>query len=103
MVLAADVIARLPEYATLKAIGYSNRYLVKTLLGQAAWLAALAFPPAVLAALLLYQVTSYLSGIEIYMTISRLLFVGLLSLLMCSTAGWLALRKMTKAEPANLF
>lgn len=103
MVLAADVIARLPEYATLKAIGYSNRYLVITLLGQASWLATLAFPPAVMAALVLYQLTSYFSGIEIYMTFPRLLFVGLLSLLMCSTAGWLALRKMTKAEPANLF
>lgn len=103
MVLAADVIARLPEYATLKAIGYSNGYLVKVLLGQAAWLAGLAFVPAVLASLLLYAVTSVYSGVDIRMTSTRILLVGTLSLLMCGTAGWIALRKMTKAEPANLF
>ncbi len=103
MILAADVMARLPEYATLKAIGYSNRYLMRVVLGQAAWLAALAYPPAAVSALLLYWMTFILSGIEITMTLPRLLLVAGLSLLMCSTAGWLALRKMTKAEPANLF
>ncbi len=103
MVLAADVIARLPEYATLKAIGYSNRYLMTVLLGQAAWLAAVAFPPAVLTSLLIYFLTTVFSGVPIRMTVARLLLVGGLSLLMCATAGWIALRKMTKAEPANLF
>lgn len=103
MVLAADVISRLPEYATLKAIGYSNRYLMKVLLGQAAWLACVAFPPAVLVSLLLYQLTSAYSGIPIRMTVDRLLLVGILSVWMCGAAGWIALRKMTKAEPANLF
>ena len=103
MVLAADVISRLPEYATLKAIGYSNSYLMKVLLGQAAWLASVAFPPAVLASLTLYQVTSLYSGVPIRMTSDRLILVAILSLFMCVTAGWIALRKMTKAEPANLF
>ena len=103
MVLAADVISRLPEYATLKAIGYSNAYLVKVLLGQAAWLSGVAFPPAVLASLMLYWVTSMYSGIPIRMTADRLLLVGMLSVGMCGAAGWIALRKMSQAEPANLF
>lgn len=103
MVLAADVIAKLPEYATLKALGYSNAYLIKVLLGQAAWLASAAFPPAVIASLLLYWVTSIYSGVPIRMTNDRLVFVAVLSFLMCGIAGWIALRKMTKAEPANLF
>lgn len=103
MVLAADVISRLPEYATLKAIGYSNAYLMKVLLGQAAWLAGVAFPPAVLASMMLYKITSLYSGVPIRMTSDRLLLVATLSLFMCGAAGWIALRKMTKAEPANLF
>ena len=103
MVLAADVISRLPEYATLKAIGYSNAYLMKVLLGQAAWLAGVAFLPAVLTSLTLYKITSLYSGVPIRMTSDRLLLVATLSLLMCGAAGWIALRKMTKAEPANLF
>jgi len=103
MVLAADVIARLPEYATLKAIGYPDRYLVKVLLGQAAWLAGLAFAPAIMTSLLLYAITSVYSGVDIHMTYSRIALVGTLSLLMCYMAGWVALRKLTQAEPANLF
>lgn len=103
MVLAADVISRLSEYATLKAIGYSNGYLMKVLLGQAVWLACVAFPPAVAVSLLLYGLTSAYSGIPIAMTWERVLLVGILSVWMCGAAGWIALRKMTKAEPANLF
>jgi len=103
MVLAADVIARLPEYATLKAIGYSNFYLIKVLLGQATWLAGTAYPPSLCVSLALYWLTSVLSGVPIRMTTDRMLLVGVLSVLMCGVAGWIALRKMTKAEPANLF
>lgn len=103
MVLAADVIAKLPEYATLKALGYSNGYLIKVLLAQATWLAGVAFPPAVLASLVLYWITSLYSGVPIRMTNDRLILVAMLSFSMCGFAGWIALRKMTKAEPANLF
>jgi len=103
MILAGDVIARLPEYATLKAIGYPNSYLMKVILGQAAWLAGLAFPPAILVSIALYTLTSVYSGVEIRMSFPRLILVAVLSMAMCGTAGWLALRKMTKAEPANLF
>ncbi len=103
MVLAADVIARLPEYATLKAIGYPNAYLVKVLLSQAALLAGIAFVPALVTSLGLYWATSKLSGIPIEMTMNRMLLVSGLSIAMCGSAGWMALRKMTKAEPANLF
>ncbi len=103
MVLASDVIARLPEYATLKAIGYSNAYLARVLLGQAAMLASAAFLPALLASFGLYWITSRLAGITIEMTSLRIVIVAALSALMCMFAGWVAIRKMNKAEPANLF
>ncbi len=103
MVLAADVLAHLPEYATLKAIGYSNRFLGKVLLSQATMLAMIALPPALLLAMGLYAVTSYFAGVAIHMTVQRVIFVALLSILMCSAAGLIALRKLSKAEPANLF
>lgn len=103
MVLAADVLAHLPEYATLKAMGYSNRFLGQALLSQAAMLATIALPPALLAAIVLYTVTSYFAGVPIRMTAERVASVALLSILMCSAAGLIALRKLSKAEPANLF
>ncbi len=103
MVLASDVIAHLPEYATLKAIGYTDGYLARTLLAQASYLAVLALPPATLAALVLYAVTSQLAGVMIRMTWEWLLLVTVLAFAMCSLSGLLALRKLAKAEPASLF
>jgi putative ABC transport system permease protein len=103
MVLAADVMAHLSEYATLKAIGYSNAYLVKTLLTQSTLLAVLAFPPSLLAACVLYYVTSHISHIPIRMTWTWIGLVLFLSLTMCNAAGIFALRKLLKAEPASLF
>lgn len=103
MVLAADVISHLSEYATLKAMGYTNRFLTRTLMSQACWLAAIAFPPAIAASLLLYAVTSEIADVPIRMTWLRIVIVSLLSIVMCSSAGVIALRKLIKAEPANLF
>jgi len=103
MVLAADVTTNLSEYATLKAIGYSDAFLVRTLWAQACYLATIALPPATLAALLVYQLTTAYSGIELRMTWQRVFLVTVLSYVMCNVAGLLALRKLSKAEPASLF
>tara|TARA_R110002049_G_scaffold2750_4_gene21979 strand:- start:156142 stop:157317 length:1176 start_codon:yes stop_codon:yes gene_type:complete len=103
MVLAGDVLAHLPEYATLKAMGYSNGYLCRVLLSQAFWLASIALPPALVAALVLYVITSHLAGVPIQMTGFRVVLVAILSIVMCSSAGILALRKLAQVEPANLF
>ncbi|MCM2369143.1 FtsX-like permease family protein [Aporhodopirellula aestuarii] len=103
MVLASDLSSHLSEYATLKAIGYSNGYLVRTLLTQSTLLAILAFPPSLLMAYVLYYLTSHYSHIPIRMTTTWMFLVLGLSLLMCNAAGVFALRKLLKAEPASLF
>lgn len=103
MVLASDVIAKLPEYATLKAIGYSNRFLSMLLIKQALTLAICALIPAYFLSLLLYWVTSVWVGVEINMTLTRVLTITGLSLGMCVAAGLIAVRKLAKAEPASLF
>lgn len=103
MVLATDVASRLPEYATLKAMGYAPMYLAQTVLRQAWLLALFGYVPAFVAAYLLYQITSGLSGIPTFMTLQRAIGVFGLSVLMCTLAGLLAIRKLLKAEPASLF
>ncbi len=103
MVLATDVASRLPEYATLKAMGYAPNYLGQTVLRQAWLLALLGYLPAFLTATVLYQITSSLSGIPTFMTWQRAVGVFCLSILMCTLAGMLAVRKLLKAEPASLF
>lgn len=103
MVLATDVASRLPEYATLKAMGYSPSYLAQTVLQQAWLLSVAGYLPAFCTAMILYRITSGLSGIPTFMTWERTVGVFGLSLLMCTLAGLLAVRKLLKAEPASLF
>lgn len=103
MILATDVIGHLPEYATLRAIGYGTRYLVGVLLKQSLWLATAAYLPAVAGAYGIYLLTERLAGIDVQMTLPRLVGVFLLSILMCSAAGLSAVKKLSRAEPASLF
>jgi putative ABC transport system permease protein len=103
MVLATDVTDRLPEYATLIAIGYSRLYLARQVMIQAVTLAVFGFVVAWIMAEVLYRITTAFSGIPMSMNSSRVLMVFALGFVMCCTSGLLALRKLWKAEPANLF
>lgn len=103
MVLSAEVITRLPEYATLKAMGYSHGFLSRTLLQQSALMATAAFVPALGISLGLYFLTSELAEVPIRMTVDRVVLVAALSITMCTVAGLVALRKLARAEPASLF
>ncbi len=103
MVLSTDVANRLPEYATLLAMGYSRGYLASIVMTQALVLCGLGFASAWLVAEGLYRVTTTFSGIPLAMNLPRVALVGVLGVLMCCVSGLLALRKLWKAEPANLF
>jgi putative ABC transport system permease protein len=103
MVLSTDVANRLPEYATLLAMGYSRRYLAGIVLTQATVLCGIGFLASWVMGLGLYHLTSYVSGIPLRMTVTNVVLVAVLGFLMCCISGLLALRKLWKAEPANLF
>ncbi len=103
MVLATDVTNRLPEYATLMAMGYSRKYLASIVMTQAITLCFCGFVVSWAAAELLYRLTTYASGIPIAMNAERVGLVLALGLLMSCVSGLLALRKLWKAEPASLF
>lgn len=103
MILSSDVQAHLSEYATLRAMGYSDGFLVRTLLGQSTLLALVAFPPALATAWVLYEITSALAHLPLHMTTTWIVLVLTLTLLMCNIAGALALRRLLQAEPASLF
>lgn len=103
MVLATDVANRLPEYATLLAMGYSRIYLASIVMTQAIVLSVLGFVVAWGIAEVLYSLTSYASGIPLLMNARRVWIVAGLGLMMSCLSGLLALRKLWKAEPASLF
>jgi putative ABC transport system permease protein len=103
MILSTDVANRLPEYATLLAMGYSRRYLASIVMTQAVALSILGFLASWGIAEVLYRVTYWLSNMPLEMNVGRVVLVLVLGMVMCCVSGLLALRKLWKAEPANLF
>lgn len=102
-ILFSDVSEHLREYATLKAIGYSNRYLFSVVLQESIFLALLGYVPGVLITLGLYWVTDIATGLPLSLTTERALFVLVLTLAMCCVSGMIALRKVRSADPAEVF
>lgn len=102
-VLSADVAKRLPEYATLKAMGYSYRYLSRIVMVQAATIGCIGFAPGLLIADVLYDVTR--RHAHLWMEMGTLLPCATLaiSVLMCCGSGLAALVKVRRADPADLF
>jgi len=102
-ILFADVSEHLREYATLRAIGYRKRFISGIVLQQAAILAVLGFIPGVLAVYWLYGKAAAATNLPLYLTFDRALTVFLLTLAMCALSGFLALRKVHKLDPADVF
>jgi putative ABC transport system permease protein len=102
-VLYTDVVSHLPEYATLKAMGYTNGYLTRVVLEESIILSLLGFFPGFLVGLGLYALASSGSGLPIEMTFGRAILVFVLTVLMCFISGLLAMRKLKAADPADIF
>ncbi len=102
-VLSTDVNAHLKEYATFKAMGYSNSYLLSIVFEEAVILAFLGFIPGAILPLGLYALAAKATALPIYMTISRAVFVLVLTVVMCALSGAIATRKLQSADPADMF
>jgi putative ABC transport system permease protein len=102
-ILYTDISDHLPQLATLKALGYQNRDLVRLVLTQAALLGMLGFFPAVLMTFGLYSMLTAITGIVTKLTVARVTLVFILTLGMCLVAGLLAVRRAIAVDPAELF
>ncbi len=102
-VLSTDVNAHVREYATFKAMGYCNYYLLGVVFEEAVILAVLGFMPGVAVSLGLYYLTRTATNLPIYMTVIRALQVLLLTIIMCTISGAIATRKLQSADPADMF
>lgn len=101
--MAADIRNMMPEYATVKALGYRPPYLTAVVLWQAGLLAVLGYGPGFFASIGLYSLAREYGGIPTGMTLEAALGVLVLALGMCLASGLLAVRKVHSAEPAELF
>jgi putative ABC transport system permease protein len=102
-ILYSDVSDHLPEYATLKAMGYSDAYLMSVLIQESLIMAVLGFIPGFLVALGLYSLATSVTFIPIYMNAYRAVLVLILTIIMCVSSGAIAMRKLQSADPADIF
>jgi len=102
-VIYTDLVDQLPQYATLKGMGYGTGYLMRIVFEQAALSAIIAFVPAWLLCLLVYYVVGQLALLPLHMTLSLTLFSLALTLAMCLIAASLAIRRVLTADPAEVF
>ncbi|MDX1480599.1 MAG: ABC transporter permease DevC [Woeseiaceae bacterium] len=102
-ILFADVSEHFHEYATLRAIGYSNRFVSGIVLQQAVILALLGYVPGVLVANWLYGSAAEATNLPIYLTERRFIIVLIMTLAMCSISALLAVRKLHRLDPADVF
>ncbi|MBP1686905.1 MAG: DevC-like transporter permease protein [Deltaproteobacteria bacterium] len=102
-ILFADISDHLAEYATLKAIGYTNRYLFGLVLQEATILAVLGFIPGWALSAWLYRLTENATRLPMQMTIGLVGTVLVLTIAMCALSGAIALRKVSSADPAEVF
>ena len=102
-ILFADVSEHLSEYATLRAMGYGNRFIVGIVMQQAVILAVLGFLPGVIVANWLYGNAAQATSLPVYLTLERGVTVFVMALAMCSLSGLLAVRKVSRLDPAEIF
>lgn len=102
-ILYTDVADHLPEYATLKAMGYDNSYLLILVFQEAIILACLGFIPGFGISSFLYYQAAKATGLPIIMTKDLALLVFILTVIMCFLSGAIAVNKLKSADPADIF
>ena len=102
-ILYTDVSDHLPEYATLKAIGYGDNYLLGVVFQEALLLAVIGFLPSFGLGIFLYSNTARATGLPLIMTASRALTVLAMTVAMCCISGAIAVGRLRAADPADIF
>lgn len=102
-ILYTDVADHWAEYATLKAMGYKNSYLLGVVMQEALILSVLGFIPGVLVSQLLYTAAGNATGLFFQMTSERVTNLLIATFVMCLVSGAIAVRKVQTTDPADVF
>jgi putative ABC transport system permease protein len=102
-ILFADVSEHINEYGTLRAMGYSSRFVSGIVVQQAVLLAVLGYIPGMVVVYFLYGAAASATRMPLHITASRAVTVLLMTLAMCAFSALLALRKVRRLDPADVF
>ena len=102
-ILYTEISDRLHLFATLKAMGYGRRYLLRVIVEQSLFYGVAGFIPA-----LLFSAVAF-AGIRVWMLLPMEITGSILAttfgllLLMCTVAGLIAARRALTVDPAEVF
>lgn len=102
-VLSADISHRLDEFATLKALGFSGRRIYGIGMRQALIFASLSYGLGLPLAWLIFWIGRLVSKLPLMITWQTAFLVGAITFAVCLLSGVLALQKVKRADPAELY
>ena len=102
-ILATQVSRQLPQFATLKAVGYGDRFLNGTVVTMALLIVLAGFFPALIAALGVYEVIREETLLPVEMSGPRIAIVFAATLAMAAASALLSMSSLRRADPADLF
>jgi putative ABC transport system permease protein len=101
--LAGQIIRQLPQFATLRAMGYSDSHLGGIVLSLAMAMSTISYIAAAVAALGVYSIVRRVTLLPVEMTFLRIIFVLAVTWFTSAVTAVLALRLMRRADPVDLF
>jgi putative ABC transport system permease protein len=102
-VLFNEVTDRIRQYAMLKAMGFSDGFLLSIVLGQAAFLCAAGFLGGAATAVAVERFIARSTQLAVGVSGREAMLVLALSAAMCAGAAWLAVKRALVADPAALY
>ena len=102
-ILYSNISTHFVQFATLKAMGFRNKYLLNVVFQQAIILAVLGFIPGFAISLGLYDIAKDATKLPIVMDLSKGSLVFTSVIIMCLTSGFFSTNKLRKVDPAEIF
>ncbi|HEY9799383.1 MAG TPA: ABC transporter permease DevC [Leptolyngbyaceae cyanobacterium] len=102
-ILYSNIASHLSEYATLKAMGFKNQYLLIAVFHQSLILAFFGYIPGFAISIGLYDVAKGATNLPISMSIDKASLVLAFITFMCFASGFICTNKLRHVDPADIF
>ncbi|ANV88725.1 hypothetical protein AWQ22_06825 [Picosynechococcus sp. PCC 7117] len=102
-IVSADIRKNMPQYATLKAIGHSQKFLLNVVLFQVILIAILGFIPGLCLSQMLCDFISQITGLLIPITYQSMRLIFFANISMCLTAGVFSAQKLNSIDPVDIY
>ena len=102
-ILSSDVAENLAQYATLKALGYRDRYFLALTFEKAWLLTSIAYPVGFVLSAIVYVGATHLTLVPLVMTSARVIGVYAIILTAACIAGAIAVNPLRRSDLSELF